>query len=125
MRGRMLIWIYYTLFSFVQVLSHWVLLVRFLMRQLPYCYDHPRGSVRKYENLSDYENLWIIIYIDVYLFMTPYIREIPLIKYIIFSSYILISLSCFLLLSFYNFTTLVIFLSLKHNLFSSDSKEHW
>ena len=34
----------------------------------------------KYENLSDYENLWMIIHIDVYLFVTPYKREIPLMK---------------------------------------------
>ena len=45
---RMLI--YCTLFSFVQVLSHWVLLARFLMRQSSCLYDHPRGSVIKYEN---------------------------------------------------------------------------
>ena len=36
--------------------------------------------VRKYENLSDYENLWIIIHIDVYLFVTPYKRKISLMK---------------------------------------------
>ena len=69
-----------TLFSFVQVLSHWVLLIRFLMRQLPYSYDHSRGSVRKYENLSDYDNLWMINHINVYLFVTPYKKEIPLMK---------------------------------------------
>ena len=82
----MLIWIYCTLFSFVQVLPYWVLLVRFLMRQLPYSYDHPRGSVRKYANLSDYGNLWMIIHIDVYLFVTLYKREIPLMKIYLFSS---------------------------------------
>ena len=80
MRGRMLIWIYCTIFSFVQVLSHWDLPARFLMRQLPYFYDHPKGSVIKYENLLDYGNLWMIIHIDVYLFVTPYKREIPLMK---------------------------------------------
>ena len=36
--------------------------------------------VRKYENLSDYENLWIIIHIDIYLFVTPYKRKISLMK---------------------------------------------
>ena len=47
----------------------------------------PVKFIRKYENLSDYENLWMIIHIDVYLFVTPYKREIPLMKiyYIIFS----------------------------------------
>ena len=86
MRERMLIWIYCTFFSLVQVLSHWVLLTRFLMRQLPYSYDHQRRSVRKYENLSDYGNLWMIIHIDIYLFVNPYKREIPLMKinYILF-----------------------------------------
>ena len=50
----------------------------------------------------------MIIHFYVYLFVTPYKREIPLMK-IIFFFYIPISLSCFLLLSLYNFTTFFIF----------------
>ena len=102
---RMLIWIYCTLFSFVQVLSLWVLLARFLMRRLPYSYDHPKRSVRKYENLSDYGNLWIIIHIDIYLFVTPYKMEIPRMK--IYYMLFLHSNFSFLFSSpsLYNFTT--------------------
>ena len=37
-------------------------------------------SVIKYENLSKYENLWMIIYIDVYFFVTLYKMKIPLMK---------------------------------------------
>ena len=105
MRGRMLIWIYCILFSFVQVLSHWVLLTRFLMRQLPYSYDHPRGSVRKYKNVSDYRNLCMIIHIDVHFFLTPYKMEIPLMK--IYYMLFLHSNFSFLFSSpsLYNFTT--------------------
>ena len=36
--------------------------------------------VRKYENLSDYGNLWMIIHIDVYLFVTSYKMKISLMK---------------------------------------------
>ena len=108
MKGKMLIWIYCTLFFFVQVLSHWILLARFLMRQLPYSYDHPRESVRKYENLSDYKNLWMIIYIDVHLFVTPYKRKIPLMKiyYILFlySNFSFLFSSPFTLYFYNNFT---------------------
>ena len=42
------IWIFYTLFSFVLVLSHWVLLTMFLMRLSLYSYDYSRGSIIKY-----------------------------------------------------------------------------
>ena len=45
--------------------------------------------VIKYENLSDYRNLWMIIHIDVYLFVTPYKRVKPLVKihYVFFLHY--------------------------------------
>ena len=42
--------------------------------------DQSRGSIIKYENLSDYKNLWMIIHIDVYLFVTSYKKKISLIK---------------------------------------------
>ena len=94
-RGRILIWIYCTLFSFIQILSYWVLLARFLMRQLPYSYDHPRESVIKCENLQHCGNLWMIIHNDVYLFMAPYKRKGPLMKINSILSMILFSLSYF------------------------------
>ena len=74
------------------------------MRQLPYPYDHPRGNIRKYDNLLDYGNLWMIIYIDVYFFITPYKREIPIIK--IYFILFLHSNFSFLFSSFFHFIIL-------------------
>ena len=70
----------------------------------------------KYENLSDYGNLWMIINIGVYPFVNPYKREIPLMKIyfvlflyliLLFFEYFLFFLLFFLLLIllFYNMLT--------------------
>ena len=54
--------LYCTLFSFTMVLSHWVFLVRFLMRQY---HGHPRGSIMN--NIMDDHKLSINLDINRYI----------------------------------------------------------
>ena len=61
-RGGVIFLLYCTLFSFTMVLSHWVFLVRFLMRQY---HGHPRGSIMN--NIMDVHKLSINLNINRYI----------------------------------------------------------
>ena len=54
--------LYCTLFSFTMVLSNWVFLIRFLMRQY---HGHPRGSIMN--NIMDVHKLSINLDINRYI----------------------------------------------------------
>ena len=125
-----ILWIVWTLIIFqtpTKFNIKWGMYLSMMVRQ--YHGDQSRGSIIKYENLSDYKNLWMIIHIDVYLFVTFYKKKILLIKihFVLFLYFILLFLNIlvyarlFFFLFFY-FTTKqkLFFLSnLKYQLFVS------
>ena len=109
-----ILWIVWTLIIFQTPTKFdlkWGIYLSMMIQQ--YRGDQSRGSIIKYENLSDYRNLWMIIHIDVYLFVTSYKKKISLIKihFVLFLRSILlfffnISLfSCIIFFLFFYFTT--------------------